>query len=110
MAMRDGMVDHLTRVRIPLLDGDPPLDPDAAPTAAAVRAAGERARAHAERVARMIEALAERGFTFRAERGRVVAESAAVEAGEAKRHLLALGFRDREFQIVLEYARRWGIL
>ena len=77
------MVDHLTRVT--------------------VHASGGRA-------AEMAAALAARGFAVRVERRRFVAESAAVEAQEAKAWLRARGFADREYEVFLEYVRRWGIL
>ncbi len=66
--------------------------------------------ARAERAGDLARALAERGFALRRERRRVVADSTTVEAQDAKRYLLSLGFRDREFQVFLEYVRRWGIL
>ncbi len=77
------MVDHLTRIT--------------------VDASGARA-------GEIAQALALWGFTIRRERRRLVADSTTVEAGEAKRALLELGFHDREFQVFLEYVRRWGIL
>ena len=77
------MVDHLTRITV---DAGTP------------------------RAEELVRALAERGFSVRRERRRLVAESTVVEAQEAKRALLALGFRDREFQVFLEYVRQWGVL
>ncbi len=77
------MVDHLTRI---VVDAREPRGAD------------------------ILRALAERGFSIRRERWRLVAESTVVEAQDAKRALLARGFRDREFQVQLEYVRRWGIL
>jgi hypothetical protein len=77
------MVDHLTTV---LLDARAPRTPAIA------------------------DVLAALGFAVHRRGGRVVAESAEVEAQDARRRLAALGFRDREFSIVLEYVRRRGIL
>lgn len=77
------MIDHLTRVT--------------------VHATGGRA-------AELATALAARGFLVRVERRRLVAESTAVEAQEAKAWLRARGFEDREYQVFLEYVRQWGIL
>ncbi len=77
------MVDHLTRITV---DGAEP-------------------RADA-----LAGALAAVGFSIRRDRRRIVAESTVVEAQEAKRALLALGFRDREFRVFLEYVRQWGVL
>lgn len=77
------MVDHLTRVTVP---------------AGAIRAR------------ELAAALAELGFAVRSEGRRLVADSTAVEAQEAKRVLRARGFADREYQVFLEYVRRWGVL
>ena len=77
------MVDHLTRITVDLREP------------------------RAEAIART---LAEQGFSVRRERRRLVADSTVVEAQDAKRALLARGFRDREFQVQLEYVRQWGIL
>jgi len=77
------MVDHLTRITVDLREP------------------------RAEAIART---LAEQGFSVRRERRRLVADSTVVEAQDAKRALLARGFRDREFQVQLEYVRQWGVL
>ena len=77
------MVDHLTRITV---------------------------HADGGRAAEMARALASRGFAVRLERRRFVAESDTVEAQEAKAYLRARGFEDREFQVFLEYVRRWGVL
>jgi hypothetical protein len=77
------MVDHLTRVTVD---------------------------ASAERSADIVRALALHGFAVRRDGRRLVAESDRVEAQDAKRYLRSLGFRDREFQVFLEYVRAWGIL
>jgi hypothetical protein len=77
------VVDHLTRITV------------------------DACAPRAEEIAR---ALSARGFAVRRERRRLVAESTVVEAQEAKRGLLALGFQDREFQVFLEYVRQWGVL
>lgn len=62
------------------------------------------------RLAGMAGALDELGFARQAAGPRVSFTSSAVEARTAKAHLRARGFRDREFRLVLEYARRWGTL
>jgi hypothetical protein len=77
------MVDHLTRITVP---------------------------AGAPRAGDLAAALAALGFAVRRDRTRLVAESTAVEAGEAKRALRARGFADADYQVFLEYVRRWGIL
>ncbi len=77
------MVDHVTRVTV---------------DAAAVRA-GELAIA-----------LGDLGFDVRRERARVVADSTTVEGQSVKAYLRGRGFSDREYQVFVEYVRRWGIL
>ncbi len=77
------MVDHLTRITVD---------------------------AGADRAEELAGALALRGFSIRRVAGRLVAESDRVEAQDAKRYLRSLGFRDRDFQVFLEYVRQWGIL
>lgn len=77
------MVDHLTRITVD---------------------------AGADRAEELAGALALRGFAVRRDGGRLVAESDRVEAQDAKRYLRSLGFRDRDFQVFLEYVRAWGVL
>ncbi|MCX7781110.1 MAG: hypothetical protein N2491_09395 [Negativicutes bacterium] len=62
------------------------------------------------RVAAMMDALAAIGFEFTAHNNVIYADSQTVEAYEVKEYLLKQGFKDREFQIILEYARKWGML
>ena len=50
------------------------------------------------------------GFERHQRGGRTMWTSTAVEAGAAKVHLRQRGFRDREFRVVLEYVRQWGIM
>ncbi len=64
----------------------------------------------AERAEDVARALALRGFSVRRDGHRLVAESDEVEAQDAKRYLRSLGFRDREYQVFLEYVRAWGVL
>ena len=107
------MVNHLTRVILKLIEEPVPYGPLAAslqPSPAAVRRFGERLALRAERVAAMMEALAARGFTFKFAKDRVFADSEEMEAQDAKKYLLSLGFEDTEFQVLLEYARKWEVL
>lgn len=107
------MVNHLTRVVLKPLE-DPfsyaPLKTGTPATVEQVRQFGEGLKDRAERVAAMMEALADRGFTLHFAKDRIFADSTEIEAQEAKRYLLEQGFRDREFQIFLEYARKWDVL
>lgn len=108
------VVTHLTRVKISLA-----LDDDLLAEAASGKAliapvmvnqAGKHIADHYTRVTKMMELLADHGFSFRAGKKAVYCYSSEVEAGEAKRLLLSAGFRDWEFQIQLEYTRGWGML
>ena len=58
----------------------------------------------------MVNFLEKLGFRISTGKACIVADSTDIEAGDAKRRLIAAGFHDREFQIVLEYTRKWGML
>ncbi len=75
-----------------------------------IRELGNRQKEQADRIADMMDILKKDGFSFEAAPGVVYAYSNKVEAFEAKQLLLSNGFRDRDFQIVLEYTRGWGML
>ena len=108
------IVTHLTRVKFSLVPDDDRLAEAASGkkliTPLMVNQAGNIISNHYARVTKMMELLAERGFSFRAGKKAVYCYSSEVEAGEAKRLLLSAGFTDREFQIQLEYTRGWGML
>jgi hypothetical protein len=108
------IVTHVTQITVGLLPDDGMASQSAAGggqvTPVMVRQSGKELAEHYARVASMMELLAGRGFTFRADAKAVHCFSNEVEAGEAKRLLLDAGFKDREFQIVLEYTRGWGML
>ena len=75
-----------------------------------LREAAARAENHFLRLAGAMDLLAAAGFTFRMDRQYLYCFSTAVEAKTAKEMLLKAGYQDREFQIVLEYTRGWGML
>ena len=62
------------------------------------------------RQAEMASALEAIGFELHRHGRRLSFTSATIEAQTAKAYLRAHGFRDRDFGIVLEYARQWGVL
>ncbi|HEY3594261.1 MAG TPA: hypothetical protein VGL13_10305 [Polyangiaceae bacterium] len=109
-AIANRIVTHVTEVRLLLpLRGALRVEQEAlGPPSLPV--AGIRVAEQYPRVAAMMEVLERHGFTFRAGKRSIVATSAEVEAFEAKRMLLDAGFADREFQIILEYTRGWGML
>ncbi len=109
------VVNHLTRIILKLIEEPVPYELVAPselqpPSAAGVRRFGESLARRAERVAAMMDVLAARGFTFKFEKDRVFADSIEMEAQDAKRYLLTKGFEDTEFQVLLEYARKWDTL
>jgi hypothetical protein len=110
------IVTHVTQITIGLLPDDKSTISQAAAgsggpiTPAMVKQLGKDIAGYYSRVASMMELLASHGFSFRRSNKAVHCYSREVEAGEAKRLLLAAGFNDREFQIVLEYTRGWGML
>lgn len=77
------MIDHLTRV---IVGRDAPRSGD------------------------LVRALASLGFAIREEPRRIVADSSTVEAGEAKARLRSLGFGDRDYQLLVEFVRQWGVM
>ena len=79
------MVDHLTTVM-----------PDAS-----------LGQARQAEMAAVLEAI---GFTLQRHGRRIAFSSSTVEAQTAKAYLRAHGFLDREFGIVLEYTRQWGVM
>lgn len=112
-ASKPPVVTHLTQVRLRLAPDEAywdtvhrkvRVDPDA------VRQAGRVMVERANRVAAMMDVMAARGFTFEADKMVIYCYSSRVEAYEIKRDLIAAGFKDPEFQIVLEYTRGWGML
>ncbi len=106
------MVDHTTRIIISLKEFEQlrkaVLGP--APDAHSLRKYGALAAAAAERMAAMLEVLAAAGFTLKATKDTIYADSETVEATAAKRLLAARGFADKEYEIYLEYRRQWGIM
>jgi hypothetical protein len=62
------------------------------------------------RAAALGEALTLLGFAREERRGSAVYRSNRIEAGAAKAYLRGQGFHDREFRILLEYQRLWGIM
>ena len=106
------IVTHLTRVSFRMESGDSRVEMGQAAVVNAdlVRKIGRQGQERAERIAAMMELLACKGFSFRAEQDVIYAYSSEVEAFEVKQYLLAEGFYDPEFQILLEYTRGWGML
>lgn len=105
------MVNHNTRVILILIDDPAPYKEIAdSPTPESVRALGSRLATRVERVASIMDALAKQDFTFKFAKDRIFADSTEMEAQDAKKYLLSLGFQDSEFQVFLEYARKWEVL
>lgn len=107
------IVTYVTRVSLSLeIDPDEfaALRTDVDITPDSIRLLGCKMAQRAERVAALMEFLANKGFLLRREKKAVYAYSNAVEAQEIKRCMLAAGFKDREFQVLLEYTRGWGML
>ncbi|AIF52417.1 hypothetical protein UFO1_2874 [Pelosinus sp. UFO1] len=107
------MVNHLTRIILkpveePLFRGH--FLKNNLVDAQAVRNFGLQLQHRAERVALMMELLAAKEFSFHFQQGSIFADSSVMEGQEAKEYLLGNGFLDQEFQIFLEYGRKWGIM
>ncbi|WP_378953711.1 hypothetical protein [Pelosinus sp. sgz500959] len=111
--MEKSMVDHMTRIILkpveePVFFGHFPKNHEV--DARSVRDFGLQLQHKAERVALMMELLAVKGFAFSFHKNAIFADSSVMEAQEAKEYLLENGFHDQEFQIFLEYGRKWGIM
>jgi len=112
-AQKNPIVTYVTRVGLRL-----EMDPDvhsAVMTASTVgpdlvRKLGIKMAHRMERVVAIMELLATKGFIFEMDKQVVYACSNQVEAQEIKRCMLNAGFKDREFQLLLEYTRGWGML
>ena len=105
------VVTYLTRVRLALAPAeDWHKEKGASLTPEEVRQAGRLMQARMERVAAMMEVMAAMRFNFESGKNAVICYSNTTEAYEIKRALQQAGFQDREFQIVLEYTRGWGML
>ena len=106
------MVDYTTRIIISLKEIEQLRKQivGSAPGPESLRKYGAMAAAASERTAAMLEVLASAGFTFKANKEYIYADSESVEAAKAKQLLAAHGFADKEYQIYLEYRRQWGIM
>lgn len=109
----NSMVDHLTRIILkpvvePLLSSH--FITEEVIDARAIRGFGLQLQHRTERVALMMELLGAKGFAFSFQKGSIFADSSVMEAQETKKYLQENGFHDQEFQIFLEYGRKWGIM
>jgi len=107
------MVDHLTRIILKPVEEPSSyshfLQNDVV-DAQAIRCLGQQLQHRAERVALMMDLLKAKGFAFSCQQGSIFADSLVMEAQEAKEYLIKNGFLDQEFQVFLEYGRKWGIM
>jgi predicted regulator of Ras-like GTPase activity (Roadblock/LC7/MglB family) len=106
------MVEYVTHIIMKVIDKEKFDKNNGASTVDAyiVRNFASQLAERSERVAAMMEKLAEKGFTFTANIDSVIAKSTTIEAQDAKLYLLQNGFLDIEFQVYLEYTRKWGML
>lgn len=71
---------------------------------------GEALRERCTRVVAMMDFLEGLDFQISAGKDCMYADSIEIEAKDVKRRLIDAGFHDQEFQILLEYTRKWGML
>ncbi|HAK73946.1 MAG TPA: hypothetical protein DCP36_10830 [Sporomusaceae bacterium] len=108
--MERPIVNHVTLIRIGL-NANLALDLGTlAEGPHRLREAGVLAKAHYDKLAAMMEALAELEFVFSTDKNYLYGKSETVGARESKEYLLAKGFQDQDFQIHLEYSRGWGMM
>lgn len=107
------VVHHNTRVTLklpPAWKSEQPVVKKASVDREKILALGEEMRFRSERVVAMMDFLENLGFRLTSGANCVYADSSDIEAGDIKKRLIAAGFRDWEFQIVLEYTRKWGMM
>lgn len=107
------LVNHTTRIILRVAADKLPYENiynNGIPTPESVRDFGSFLLHRTERVASIMEFLADKGFSFKGEKGYIYADSNDIEAHEVKRLLSDSGFKDYEFQVFLEYERRWGMM
>lgn len=102
------VVDYNTRVILKVIDRS--LCKFSSLTPGNVRKTGQALLQRTERIAGMMELLARNGFTFTGDDGMIYADSESVGAQEIRQILYSQGFQDHEFQIFLEYSRKWGMM
>ena len=104
------MVDYTTRIIISLKDIEKLRSSVVSPNAEQIKRYGNAVAAKTERIAAMIEILANSGFSLSMKKEYIYADSENIEAVAAKRLLADKGFEDKEYQIYLEYRRQWGVM
>ncbi|WP_153060768.1 hypothetical protein [Moorella stamsii] len=75
-----------------------------------VRDLGHFLQERLERVAAIMELLLARGWNCRGTRQAIILDGEDLEAHEVKELLLEQGFQPCEFEIKLDYTRKWGIM
>jgi len=108
--MQKPIVNHVTRVRLALTASLPIDFTGEKIQAHHLRETGNFVKEHYDKIAAIMDVLAELEFRLSADESYIYGESATVGAREAKEYLLAKGFHDRDFQINLEYTRGWGMM
>lgn len=59
---------------------------------------------------RILNFLKQKDFKYYCQKTKIIAYSDTVEAWKIKQELLAVGFKNSDFAIQLEYKRKWGTL
>lgn len=75
-----------------------------------IRELGAFIRDWTGRIADIMELLCARGWHCRGDLAEIVLENDQMEAAEAKSLMQEHGFSPSEFEIRLEYVRKWGML
>lgn len=104
---------HLTRVVLDLFEKPLAFDKftqNKVLTSEDVRVCSDIITCRLKRIQEMCVILTELKFKLTYEKNAIYAESADVEAQEIKGILKSRGYKDTEFQVILEYVRKWGML
>lgn len=106
------MVNYITRITVQLSNGQQALfkNIDASYVNQLPLKQEERDAANISRNISLLRTLEEQGFAFKMGKDCIYAISTEIEAQDAKEFLRAQGFYDNEFQVFLEYTRKWGTI
>jgi hypothetical protein len=106
------MVNYITRITVQLSNGQHALfkNTNAGYVKQLPLKEKEHDTANIGRNIYLLRVLEQKGFAFKTGKDCVYAVSAEIEAQDAKEFLLAQGFHDNEFQVFLEYTRKWGTM
>lgn len=104
------MVDYMTNIILTIPRLDKGNGTEAETNAGEIGGRGRELARLYNRIAVMMSVLEDQGFVFSRRGDRIIGSSQAMETQELKELLQEHGFADNEYQVYLEYQRKWGIM